>query len=149
MCLSHDIPSISNVESCWTSMYYHYKVGNASQQVPHGAFLHLTPPFSLSLNVADGASKRTASCPLEAPLSITTPGSPSPPDEMGSQKVPTRFRSCAEEEELAESPLRKSGTAPAKMRSERMPSHETLLNSMSVSWTTVLAMPSPLICGKS
>ena len=123
MCLSHHIPSISNVESCWTSMYYHYKVGNASQQVPHGAFSHLFLSFSLSLNVADGASKKTESCP-EAPLSITT----SPPD-MGSQKVPTRFRSCAEDEEL----LRKSGTAPAKIRSERMPSHETLLSSMIVS----------------
>ena len=98
----------------------------------------LTPPFSLSLNVADGASKRTASCP-EAPLSITT----SPPD-MGSQKVPTRFRSCAEEELL-----RKSGTAPAKMRSEPIPSHDMLLSSRIVSWTTALAMPSPLICRKS
>ena len=138
MCQSHHVPTISNVESCWTSMYYHYKVGNASQQVPHGAFLHLTSPFSLSLNVADGASKRTASCP-EAPLSITT----SPPD-MGSQKVPTRFRSCAEEELL-----RKSGTAPAKMRSEPIPSHDMLLSSRIVSWTTALAMPSPLICRKS
>ena len=143
MCHSHHIPSYFQ---CRILLDQHVlplqgrKCKSASEATePYGAFLHLSPPFSLSLNVADGASKRTASCPPEAPLSITT----SPPD-MGSQKVPTRFRSCAEEELL-----RKSGTAPAKIRSERMPSHETLLSSRIVSWTTALAMPSPLICRKS
>ena len=97
--------------------------------------LHSPSLLSLSLNVADGASKKTASCPPEAALSITTLGS-SP--DIASQKVPMRFRS--EEEELAAAAAvwasRKSGTAPANMRSERMRSQETFLSSSIVSWIT-------------